>query len=202
MPLARRAAFVERREPTLAPVEANSGGTLVHNGCADSEIAMWDVESVRTRNRCVRRLAAIAGVTPVVAAGIVGCAGSHEARPLRTSRTQRANLGAEFVGAPKSLIAACHKTATAVGYRVPCPSKVPGGLTETGRSGPASCTLQIIGPGGVGGCAASWRSWVIGSSTTPDEHLVITASPKPLRNYAKVVNGPAWYPGARVEPLA
>jgi hypothetical protein len=30
---------------------------------------------------------------------------------------------------------------------------------------------------------------------------VITASPKPLRNYARVVNGPVWYPGERVEPL-
>jgi hypothetical protein len=34
------------------------------------------------------------------------------------------------------------------------------------------------------------------------EHLVTTASPRPLRNYAKVVNGPAWYPKARVRPLA
>jgi hypothetical protein len=31
---------------------------------------------------------------------------------------------------------------------------------------------------------------------------VITASPGPLRSDAKVVNGPAWYPGARVRPLA
>jgi hypothetical protein len=30
---------------------------------------------------------------------------------------------------------------------------------------------------------------------------VITASPKRLDNYAKVVNGPAWYPEARVQPL-
>jgi hypothetical protein len=36
----------------------------------------------------------------------------------------------------------------------------------------------------------SWRGWVIGSSTTPDEHLAITASPKQWRNYAKVVSGP------------
>jgi hypothetical protein len=31
---------------------------------------------------------------------------------------------------------------------------------------------------------------------------VITASPSPLRDDAKVVNGPAWYPRARVKPLA
>lgn len=29
----------------------------------------------------------------------------------------------------------------------------------------------------------------------------MTASPRPLHNYAKVVNGPAWYPGARVRPI-
>lgn len=68
-------------------------------------------------------------------------------------------------------------------------------------NGPTVCGLHIIGPGGVGGCAKSWRGWVVGSSTTPNEHLVITASPTPLRNYAKVVNGPAWYPKARVKPL-
>jgi hypothetical protein len=31
---------------------------------------------------------------------------------------------------------------------------------------------------------------------------VATASPRRLANYAKVVNGPAWYPRARVRPLA
>ena len=48
----------------------------------------------------------------------------------------------------------------------------------------------------------AWRGWVVGSSISGAEHLVITASPKPLRKYAKVVNGPAWYPAARVQPLA
>jgi len=54
----------------------------------------------------------------------------------------------------------------------------------------------------VGTCGKAWRGWVVGSSTTFDEHLVLTTSPRPLRNYAKVVNGPAWYPKARVTPLA
>ena len=31
---------------------------------------------------------------------------------------------------------------------------------------------------------------------------MITASPKPLRDYAKVVNGPVWGPKDRVKPLA
>jgi hypothetical protein len=30
----------------------------------------------------------------------------------------------------------------------------------------------------------------------------MTASPRPLRDYAKVVNGPPWYQGQRVRPLA
>jgi len=42
---------------------------------------------------------------------------------------------------------------------------------------------------------------VVGTSNVGAEHLVITASPKPLANYAKVVNGPAWYPNERVRPL-
>ena len=70
--------------------------------------------------------------------------------------------------------------------------RVPEGLTETGA----------IGPGGIDGAAKSWRGWVVGSSYVGPDHLVITASPKPLRNYAKVVNGPAWYPKARVKRLA
>ncbi len=63
------------------------------------------------------------------------------------------------------------------------------------------CVLDVIGPGGIGGCGRSWRNWVVGSSETADQHLVITATPRPLRSYAKVVNGPAWYPRARVRPL-
>jgi hypothetical protein len=42
---------------------------------------------------------------------------------------------------------------------------------------------------------------VVGSSETNDQHLVITASPRALTDPAKVVNGPAWYPGARVREL-
>ncbi len=53
----------------------------------------------------------------------------------------------------------------------------------------------------MGGSAKSWRGWVIGSSNTDGQHLVITASPHPLTDYAKLVNGPAWYPNERVRPL-
>ena len=79
--------------------------------------------------------------------------------------------------------------------------RVPEGLTATRAIGP--CELDIIGPGASErkACGNAWRGWVVGSSETNDQHLVIVASPQPLRNYAKVVNGPAWYPGARVRPL-
>jgi hypothetical protein len=93
----------------------------------------------------------------------------------------------------------CQATANEVGYPVPCPTRVPEGLTAT--PGIDGCQLDIIGPGAAGGCAKSWRGWVVGSSETNDQHLVIVASPLALRNDAKLVNGPAWYPGARVRPL-
>jgi hypothetical protein len=63
------------------------------------------------------------------------------------------------------------------------------------------CRLGIIGPGGIGACSHAWRHWIVGSSETADQHLVIAASPRPLRAAAKVVNGPAWYRGAGVRSL-
>jgi hypothetical protein len=42
---------------------------------------------------------------------------------------------------------------------------------------------------------------VVGSSETTEQHLVISVSPYPLVDPAKVVNGPGWYPAARVRPL-
>jgi hypothetical protein len=77
--------------------------------------------------------------------------------------------------------------------------RVPGNWRAT--KGIQGCQLDIIGPGGTAGCASSWRGWVIGSSETADQHLVIVASPRAIREDEKVVNGPAWYPGARVRPL-
>jgi hypothetical protein len=128
------------------------------------------------------------------------CAGSNAAVPTRPLKIKAAGL--QFVAASARLIASCHLTARAVGYPVPCPMRVPQGLIATAAGGPTGCTLPIIGPGGVGGCAKSWQGWVVGSGSTTDQHLVITASPHPLGNYAKVVNGPAWYPKARVKPVA
>jgi hypothetical protein len=147
----------------------------------------------------VRFIAAV--VVCTVAFSVVGCAGARVAVQTQPPTTAGSAVEGNFIPASRSLTAACHATALTVGYPVPCPTRVPADLTETGVNGPTGCALHIIAPGGVGGCAKSWRHWVIGSSTTPDEHLVITASPTPLRNYAKLVNGPAWYPAARVKPL-
>lgn len=94
----------------------------------------------------------------------------------------------------------CLATARKVGYAVPCPAAVPTGLVAT--AGHHACELDIIGPGGTPGCGRAWRGWVVGSSETREQHLVITASPRPLKNYARLANGPAWYPSARVRPLA
>lgn len=61
---------------------------------------------------------------------------------------------------------------------------------------------EIFIRSGINGLSAPgsgvWRHWVVGTVTAGQEHLVITASPRPLNNDARVVNGPAWYPQARV----
>jgi hypothetical protein len=101
-----------------------------------------------------------------------------------------------LVQASPELHEKCRAAANEVGYPVPCPTRVPEGLAA--NRGIGGCQLDIIGPAG---CAKAWRGWVVGSSETNDQHLVIVASPQALRNYAKVVNGPAWYPSARVRLL-
>ena len=119
-----------------------------------------------------------------------GCSGSHSSLPAAT--TQRASTGRwVFVTASAALRAQCHTTARSLGYPVPCLRKVP---RQLGRLG----GLAFIGQGPPG----PWRRWAVGSTSVGAEHLVATASPRPLGNYAKVVNGPAWYPRARVRPIA
>jgi hypothetical protein len=85
----------------------------------------------------------------------------------------------------------CRSVARSLRYPVPCLSEIP---KQMSRFGVAAFIAQ--GPRG------SWRRWAVGSTNVGAEHLVSTASPQPLTNYAKVVNGPAWYPKARVRPLA
>ncbi len=104
-----------------------------------------------------------------------------------------------FVPAPSWVVAKCRATAHAVGYAVPCPTRLPTGFAAGGAQ--STGCIGIISPGGIDGCAHSWRGWVVGSAYIGDEHLVLTASPRPLTSYAHLVNGPAWYPRARVRPL-
>ena len=124
-----------------------------------------------------------------------GCGGSRTSEPT-------ANRVAAFIAAPRTVTMACRRTALAVGYPVPCPTRVPSALTATSAIAPTNCRLLVLGPGGVGGCAKGWRDWVVGSSATSEGHLVLTASPTPLRNDARVVNGPAWYSQERVKSIA
>lgn len=105
-----------------------------------------------------------------------------------------------FVAASPKLVAMCAATVRAVGYAVPCPTRVPVGLVAFG--GRPDCDLPIIGPARpCPNTVFHWRGWVVGSSVTSDEHLVITASPKIVRSAAKVVNGPVWQPGQTVRNL-
>jgi hypothetical protein len=36
---------------------------------------------------------------------------------------------------------------------------------------------------------------------TSQHHLVLQASPEPIRSLSRMINGPGWYPGASVVPL-
>jgi hypothetical protein len=104
------------------------------------------------------------------------------------------------VTASQKLIAMCRATARAVGYPVPCPTRVPVGLVAFG--GRPGCGLQIIGPAKpCPNTVFRWRGWVVGSSATADEHLVLTASPQVVRSAAKVVNGPVWQRGQTVRSI-
>jgi hypothetical protein len=142
-----------------------------------------------TRYALLRR--AVSCITVAVAASLVLVVASI-AQPVAL----------HLVPASPALLKACHSTARTVGYPVPCPTRVPRGLKETGQQGPTPCVLHIIGPSCVTGSSDPWAGWVVGSSTTADQHLVLTASPNPLSIDAKVVNGPAWYPSARVKLIA
>ena len=115
----------------------------------------------------------------------------------------------DVIGQNEALAAELQRLSTVVGKegRTTHRAALPGaagqwaGLTATGVAGPTACRLEIVGAGGLGGCARSWRGWVVGSSWVGRQHLVITGSPRPLTSDAKLVNGPAWYPKARVRTL-
>lgn len=134
-----------------------------------------------------------------VALGALLSGGCSESGEVAVTAGPPKSSTSSFVQAPPEIHVKCQTTANEVGYPVPCPTRVPDGLTATRSIG--RCEIDIIGPGDAGRCGSAWRGWVVGSSETNDQHLVITASPRPLSNAAKLVNGPAWYPDARVRLL-
>jgi hypothetical protein len=125
---------------------------------------------------------------------LCGCQSNND-----SSKPAATQLPVAFVRSPASVLRQCRETARAVTYAAPCPMLLPRGLVGTSvRFGRKCRPLQIVGvpcppPG-------RWKGWIVGSVelASPREHLVITASPRPVRDYAKVVNGPGWYPAARV----
>jgi hypothetical protein len=151
-----------------------------------------DSRSGARKNEVVRMLVLAVALAALVSGG---CSDGDEVSVTEPPKPTASLL----VQAPPELRVKCQATADEVGYPVPCPTRVPDGLTATRAIG--RCELDIIGSGVAKGCGNAWRGWVVGSSETNDQHLVIVASPRPLRSEAKVVNGPAWYPGARVRPL-
>jgi hypothetical protein len=103
---------------------------------------------------------------------------------------------------PQSVTGMCDRAAASVGYRVPCPKLFPTGFAATPASG--GCRIAIIQAARACRGNNAWAGWVVGSSqdsTIPPQHLVLVASPRPIRDFAKLVNGPAWYSGARVQVL-
>ena len=106
------------------------------------------------------------------------------------SGTPNAVGGVEFDAAPPGVLSACRSTASKVGYAVPCPTLLPLGTRSFGSV--PTCHVPVIGTA----CSGGWPGWVVGSSVSPAGHLVITASPRVIRDPAKLLNGPGWYHGA------
>ena len=127
----------------------------------------------------------------------------NQSPPAATSTpdavTPRPRETSVLVAAPEAFLQACRETAQQVGYPVLCPSRILAGGTPPPQTG--SCGIELIGAAGIGGCSHSWRGWVVGSMQTNQQHLVLQASPEPVRSLSRMINGPGWYPGARVVPL-
>jgi hypothetical protein len=132
----------------------------------------------------------LASALVLLVAGLAlsACTGSRSSQAEQT-QTRFESKAPRFVPAPKSVRNKCLATAREVGYPVPCPRAVPRFLIGVNRTIVATPSNP------------SWRGWVVGSSVGGDQqHLVITASPSQT-SAVKLVNGPAWYPRARVRVL-
>jgi hypothetical protein len=131
-------------------------------------------------------MAAVRLTTALSAAMLAtGCLSEPAKRSAPVTKAQQ-----PFVPASPELLDKCRTTARALDYPVPCPTRILAGLVSDGG-------LDIIGAGKH----PSWRDWLVGSSSTDGQHLVVTGSPRPVQANAKVVNGPAWYQGAQVRLL-
>jgi hypothetical protein len=138
-------------------------------------------------------------LTVTLVCALASCTGGGRAQASRSpsGTPSAASKGtAELVAAPKIVRTECARTARAVGYAVPCPTRLLPGMTPFGGdpTRPTRCQLRIIGPVL---CDRAWRGWVAGSSVAGKQHLALVASPRPERSYTRLINGPAWYPGAR-----
>lgn len=166
--------------------------------------------TVRRRLRTSPGLVALAAVLVTVAA-TVGCSASHDP-------TQHTRLPISFVPAGVAVLRQCRDAARVVAYAVPCPTRVPRGLVGTPTGTPSRpYGTRRAQPGcrprfaivGIGPCRplGKWTRWITSSSEVPSpydpysprQHLIILASPRPIPDYAKLVDGPGWYPGERVD---
>src|SRR5215211_5070174 len=140
----------------------------------------------------------LACVAPMLAVAVLTGACGRQREDVRDT-APRAHLPVRFVNAPPDLMSQCRRTARLVGYAAPCPTRIPRGFSPTAAA-TKGCRFAVVGLPPCGP-AGSWKGWISGSGNVawPPEHLIIEASPQPIRDYAKVVNGPAWYPGARVD---
>ncbi|MGB2875485.1 MAG: hypothetical protein WBB76_08430 [Gaiellaceae bacterium] len=77
--------------------------------------------------------------------------------------------------------------------------RVPTGFAAHQDGATPGCAITIICPE-TG--PTLWRGWAFGETSNRDQHLIMLASPRPLRSYAHAVVGPYWSPGMRVRNLA
>ena len=175
------------------------------------DLDLGEVAPRRCNAAMPQRLSSHHLIAPALAsvAATAACGCSHRAPP-------GPQLPVSFVAAPARVIRECRAAAHAYGYAVPCPTRIPRGLVGTpigvpsrGPRGPRytpppGCRprFPIVGRSPCRPVRGGWKRWIFGSSEVSlptREHLVISASPRPIHNYAKLVNGPGWYPGARVD---
>ena len=147
----------------------------------------WSVGDTLLR---VKRSAPSAVILCVLSALVAGCSGSASQVGTSTTAQFVSVAGLGFGKAPASVHRACERAARQVGYAVPCPTLLPSGVTAYPSGSVHGCSIQIIGAGGLGGCARSWRGWVVGSSQSP--HLVLQAAPRVVSNPARAIDGPGW----------